>query len=210
MDLNKNCEHCGVVFTFPHWRISTARFCTTKCSAESKIAKVNMTCTYCGNEFHMKNSQKNRFPRSRGFYCSNKCHHKHLSELSKGELNHQFGLKGELNASFKGRIISRANNKLTEKLIYAPNHPFKNKDERILLHRYLVEQNYQLYDISLFTEVNGAFYLRNELQVHHKDLNHNNNNIENLEVLTKSEHCRFHNLENPMERDCKTGQFIKR
>jgi hypothetical protein len=36
----------------------------------------------------------------------------------KGEGNHQYGLKGELNASFKGGVNLKSNNKLTERYIY--------------------------------------------------------------------------------------------
>lgn len=210
MELTKNCEHCGVVFTFPHWRISTAKFCSKECSSESKIAKANITCTFCGKLFHMKKSQQNKYKRSRGFYCSYNCQYTHLAELTKGDLNHQFGLKGELNSSFKGKIISRANNNLTEKLIYVPNHHFKNKDGRVLLHRYLVEQNYNLFSISFFIEIDGRFYLNPKYDVHHKDGNHNNNSIDNLEILTRGEHSRLHNIANPMKKDLKTGRFISR
>ncbi len=46
------------------------------------------------------------------------------------------------------------------------------------------------------------------LEVHHKDLNHNNNVLENLEILTKGQHRSLHNKLRNQKRN-NNGQFIK-
>ena len=40
-----------------------------------------------------------------GICCSKECTNKLKSEYSKGTKNHQYGLKGNLNSSFKGEEI---------------------------------------------------------------------------------------------------------
>lgn len=77
-------------------------------------------------------------------------------------------------------------------MVYCPNHPFCNKNGRVKQHRLIVEQNYQLFDTKYFTFVNGKYYLLPEIDVHHKDKNHNNNSLENLTPCTKSEHKQYH------------------
>ena len=54
-------------------------------------------------------------------------------------------------------------------------------------------------------------YLKKEYIVHHKDKNRLNNNIENLEVMKKSEHSSRHSAEklNEIKRDS-LGRFLPR
>lgn len=59
-------------------------------------------------------------------------------------------------------------------------------------------------------EINGKFYLKPELEVHHIDENKLNNQPENLLILTKSEHIKLHNKKSPVLRDKDTGKFIKK
>ena len=60
-----------------------------------------------------------------------------------------------------------------------PPHPKNNSKGLYPLHRVLVENKI------------GRGLLPNE-EVHHKDNDKTNNNVENLEVLTKSEHAKIH------------------
>lgn len=62
------------------------------------------------------------------------------------------------------------------------------KGKRFMIHR-LVAQSF-LENFSL------------EKQVHHKDGNNQNNNIENLECLTQTEHMRLHRLIYPIAKKC--------
>ena len=125
-----------------------------------------------------------------------------------GEGNHQFGLKGKLNSSFKGIEIIRHNHNIDDILVYDPAHPFADKDGRVKKHRLLVEQNYKLFDKKFFIKEGGRIILKKEYQVHHKDGNHDNNDINNLEVLTRSEHSSIHSKEKEIIRDTQTGRII--
>ena len=63
---------------------------------------------------------------------------------------------------------------------YVPDHPYCTKNGYILEHRYIIEQHL------------GRLLSPNEV-VHHKDGNKKNNNIDNLEIMSNSEHSKFHN-----------------
>lgn len=60
-----------------------------------------------------------------------------------------------------------------------PDHPHATKNGYVLLHRVVVENHL-------------GRVLSDDEVVHHKDRNKFNNNIENLEVLTNSEHAKLH------------------
>lgn len=192
MKIILKCILCACKYEVPHWRKDSSKFCSRICSDISKRGENNKICTFCGTFFHMKKSQAERYSRNRGFYCSKKCQYADLKIKSLGELNHQFNLKGHLNSSFRGNELSKKNHQNIDIMVYSPNHPFKNKDNRVLKHRLLVEQNYLLFDIFNFIEIEGCYYLKKELEVHHIDENHSNNAIDNLQILTKSEHRKLH------------------
>ena len=63
--------------------------------------------------------------------------------------------------------------------IYAPKHPHKNKRNCIYEHQKVME------------DYLGRYLEKGEV-VHHKDLCKTNNNIENLQLLTMSEHSKSH------------------
>ena len=63
--------------------------------------------------------------------------------------------------------------------IYAPKHPHKNKRNCIYEHQKVME------------DYLGRYLEKGEV-VHHKDLCKTNNNIENLQLLTMSDHSKLH------------------
>ena len=126
----------------------------------------------------------------------------------RGENNHQYGLKGDRNASFASRSISKRNNTQIENMVYVGEWYHGAKNGRVKEHRYLVELNYFLYGEEKFDVIDGWHYLKKAYVVHHIDHNHGNNALSNLSVITKAEHTRIHNLANPRQRNIK-GQFIR-
>lgn len=122
-----------------------------------------------------------------------------------GSGNHQYGLKGRLNDSWK------SDEKITRfgyRAIRVLDHPFKTKAGFVLEHR-LVAEKFLLDDKNSIV-IDGKRYLKKEYAVHHKDKNRLNNSLDNLVVMLKSEHSSMHNKENPVERDKVTGRFIKK
>jgi hypothetical protein len=205
MKIKKICECCNTEYSIPHWRKEKSKFCSKKCSVDSKKAKAETECTHCKKLFHVKKSQKEK--NKIGNFCSTACFYEFKKDYFKGINNHQYGLKGHLNSSFKGLEIKRKNNKLIDIHIYMPEHPYANKNGRILKHRFLVEENYEMFDISKFVNINNKWYLHKDLEIHHKDGNHDNNDIANLQIVTKSEHRSIHNFEREIIRDNKTGRI---
>lgn len=65
--------------------------------------------------------------------------------------------------------------------VYAPDHPNKNKRNCVYEHQFVMEKHI------------GRYLEKGEV-VHHKDLCKTNNNIENLQLMTVSEHTRLHGL----------------
>lgn len=199
----KICQTCGKEFEVPNWR-SDAKYCCPACRQDGLKAKPNCTCEYCGKEFHLKPYQLNKY---KHHCCSRKCL-AHLKEiLFSGENNHQYGLRGELNASFKGEEIIKKNNRLFEIMVYCPDHPYANKNGRVAKHRLLVEENNERYDRKYFEEINGRIVLKRTSQVHHLNGDHSDNRIENLIPVTRSEHRAIHSLESYIVRDPKTGKI---
>lgn len=209
MLIDKVCVTCGKEFKVPHWRKDSAKYCSVDCQHSSLKAKPNMICPICGKPFHRKRSHIKRFKGELGFCCSKECDRKIRMKRMEGKGNHQYGLKGELNASFKKEELTAKNNKLEDVRVFVGNwYKRYNESGRITKHRYLVELNHKLYDNSYFEENDGWFYLKKGYEVHHKDCNHNNNSLDNLQIVSKGEHIRIHNLLKKRNRNSK-GQFIK-
>lgn len=160
----------------------------------------NCTCLVCGVKFHDKPSH---IKKGGGKYCSKKCHYEAKKEYMKGEKNHQFGLKGRKNASWKSdvRITSYG-----YRAIRDLGHPFQCDRDFVFEHR-LVAEKYLLTDENSI-EIDGKRYLSPDYAVHHKNFDRLDNRVENLEVMLKSEHHRLHALLNPQKKDKKNGRFI--
>ena len=210
MNVVKKCLFCGNEYVIPHWRIAKSKFCSRECSDKSKLANGNTVCTNCGKSFHMKDSAKRRYNRKIGFFCSKDCLSQYRKEYFKGANNHQYGKKGHLNKSFIGKERTKINKKCIETYVYSPNRIDADRSGRVLKHRLIAEENWMLFDPNAFYEKDGQYVLKKGYVVHHKDGNHNNNEISNLDVLTRSQHTILHNKNYMNIRHNKTGRIIKR
>ena len=188
-----NCVICDNEFKRSGKQALTAKTCSRKCMGELYKAKANTECTNCGESFHIKKSQKERYNRNLGFFCSKDCLNMYKVNAYSGEGNHQYGLKGHLNSSFKGDLIERKNHKNVDIYKYVGYEYEGNQKGRVTLHRYLVQENAYLFGIDNFDLINGQHILKKGLDVHHIDHNHSNNDLDNLQVLTRSEHTSEHN-----------------
>lgn len=162
---------------------------------------MNCTCPICGTKFHRKPFHIKRFKHC---YCSKECANKAKSIAYSGSGNHQYGLKGPLNASWKGGKTISSYGYLYE---YIPSHPFSDSDGYVFQHR-IVAEKFLLTDATS-VEVNGKKYLKPELVVHHKNMDRMDNRPENLQIMTKTEHKSYHAKLNPEKHDAKTGRFEK-
>lgn len=201
--MEKICKQCGKPFKGGTKRM----YCSRECSDNSKKAEPNVVCFICGKPFHSKPYHLKKLKLGNPC-CSKECMNKYRKIYFKGEGNHQFGLKGELNSSFKGMEIPDVNHNNIDIMVYTPNHPLADKYGRVKKHILIVEENYQRYNPDFFFEKDGKFYLKKGFDVHHIDKNHDNNSVENLQVLTRSEHTAIHNKDREIIRDKKTGRIM--
>lgn len=167
----------------------------------------NTSCYICGKEFYLK---PYRTKRGKYHYCSRNCHYVHKKTLMKGENNRQYGLKGELNSSFKDDYrFSSYGYILVRELL----HPFRNYDDMIFLHRLIYEQYLRDYEPAspYLIQVEGfdQFYLDPSVIIHHINGNKLDNNLYNLEVLSLGDHTAHHNMSIQFGRDS-LGRFVKK
>lgn len=199
-------EVCCIVCNKTEYEVNSSignRFCSWSCYDKYKQinTKPNVKCEICEKEFYLKPSRIKRV--KHGVVCSNECKKKLKSIIMSGEGNHQFGLTGDKNASFKGKEIINQYGYIME---YVPNHPKADVDGRYRQHRLIIEQCLEI-DESFFEYIKGTRVLKDEYIIHHLDENKRNNNLENLCVLTKSEHTSHHNKDKYLIRDDK-GRII--
>ena len=202
--IQKKCLICDKLFEVPNWRKYTAKYCSRECQTESLKGELNCECKICGKQFHLKPYS---ISSKIGNCCSKKCLAEYKKELMKGDKNHQYGLKGSLNSSFAGNETIKTNNNITDIYVYAPDHSYANRNGRVTKHRLIVEQNYKLFDYKYFEEINDQIVLKKSSHVHHIDFNHNNDSINNLMPVTRSEHKKIHTMNEVIVRDKQTGRI---
>lgn len=186
--VDMKCENCGETFSCQRLRVEQHShiFCSKKCEGEWRKSQVllNTTCAFCGKQIHIKAS---RMSKSKKNYCSVECLNKDKKIRYLGNGNHQYGLKGDKNSSWKSDIrISFYG----YRLIRCLEHPFRNSDDFVFEHRLVAEKYLLTKENSI--EIDGKRYLKNEYVVHHLDFDRQNNKIENLKIMLRSEHGTLH------------------
>ena len=147
----------------------------------------NSICPICGKEFYVKPSQKKKCKNN---YCSKECLYESTRIRMSGENNHQYGLRGKENSSWKGGVRKSS---YGYNLVYCPEHPFANGDGYVFEHRLVAEKHLLTEENSVV--VDGKRYLSREYCVHHINENRTDNRAENLIVMKKGEHVAMHNKE---------------
>jgi hypothetical protein len=184
----RKCDNCGINVDIRHKdRMKRDHiFCSVQCESEYRKNKtvLNCKCDTCGKMFHKKQSHIDKCEHN---YCSVACHREAKKQYMLKENNHQYGLTGSKNSSWKSdeKINSDGYRK-----IRTSDHPFKCKDDFVMEHR-LVAELYLLNDTNSVC-IDGKMYLSPNYIVHHIDLDKLNNDKENLLVMTLGEHMSLH------------------
>jgi len=196
-----NCDYCFKEFeVYPSRLENTDICCSRGCAANLKKAKkeTNVICYVCNKPFYLKPSHLALRKYKDKVTCSRECKAKIDSERMTGEGNHQYGLKGEDNASFKSGIRISSYGYV---LIKDSNHPRAWADGYIPIHRLIMEEFLLAQEEYEYLEnINGRYVLSSEYEVHHIDENKLNNSIANLEVLYGREHKSIHGIVNYQHR----------
>ena len=128
-----------------------------------------LICPICGKEFYRK---RRDLIKTKQNACSYKC---------SGEIKKMI-YKGSNNPKWRGGKIQRSDGRV---FIYAPEHPNANLNgSHILEYRLIAEKKI------------GRMLTDKEI-VHHKDGDVTNNGLDNLDVITLSEHAKIHNANRP-------------
>lgn len=211
MKISVQCAVCGKREEVCESRAKNYKCCSKSCMSKFRTGRrygsVQIICPVCGKYFWLK---KSHFAKIKNPACSMECAKIVKRKQMTGAGNHQFGLNGMENSSFKSVEIEKRNNKQTDILVYQPEHPFARTDGRVKKHRLIVESYFYSFDEKFFEIIDGKRYLKREYCVHHIDGDHNNNNIGNLCIMTKIEHGRVHSIINPQPRSQESGKFISR
>ena len=143
----------------------------------------------------------------KGVFHRSKIHRLHISMALIGRKSHfskwNKTHKGKNHPKWKG---GRRFNSYGYILIHSPDHPYRNNDNCVLEHRLIMERKI-------------GRYLTSKDHVHHINGNITDNRVENLELMTRSQHIGFHSkkrypkyknklIGKNKNRDKITGRFI--
>lgn len=187
------CAYCEKEFEYKPSYGGTHTYCSPACAAAAKKVthEPNTKCFACGKPIYIKPSRIAR-SKSGKFTCSKECMGKMRSMIFTGSNNPNY---------HEETISYYENNGFKYQRIKLHNHPYKGFQDYYPYHRYIVEQNHNMFDDKYFNIIDGQYYLKPEVNIHHKNENTLNNNISNLIPLTMSEHRKLHNSTKEIIRD---------
>lgn len=181
----RECDYCGNKFYIYHRkRLEQDKiFCSKEClNNYRKSTNPNYKkCAYCGKLVYRRPNHTEK-DKSKRFYCCTEHMGKHRKILMLGENNPNYN-----NIRRKDGDIMYKNGYIYERVI---SHPFGDEDGWVRQHR-LVAEKYLLNDENSVC-INNKRYLSPEYDVHHIDFDKHNNDVNNLVVLTRSEHAKIH------------------
>lgn len=186
----KKCLRCGNEFKVPQCRAKEAKYCSQKCHYEDErpSAKIWRLCERCGKPFQTWPAWERK---GSGKYCSFSCYNDVPKKPHFGEENSNW--KGGRTLHSGGYVY-----------VASAGHPFRSNGAYVFEHRLVMEEYLKQNDPhnKALIEIGGNLYLSPDYDVHHRDENRQNNKIENLLVLTKSDHKRLHESLKKGEQPC--------
>ena len=188
------CDWCGKQFKKKKASVKANNYCSRKCLGKANGARLRKKrykiCDYCGKTFLYDGKHKGR---NKHFYCSREC----AWNAKIKKLTVSCDLCG-IEFQKKRSDVWRSNHNFCSQLC--------ERTYRILMSSCTKDRMYHgkaLYRIQV--EMSIGRPLENGEHVHHVDGNHQNNNPDNLMVVSKSMHGKIHAA--GKERD-EHGRFI--
>lgn len=171
--INCVCVQCGTAYRKRADRVMMPDFCGQSCRSSYAKNKKMRTCQQCGVEFRAHNWA---IKTSGGKFCSNDC----SAVASIGSVRTD-ETKQKISEALKGRFVPKgADNPNYKGRWETGGYVWLNVDGRIVAeHRYVFEQSI-------------GRRLESDEIVHHINHNPRDNRLENLMVMTRSEHMKAH------------------
>lgn len=162
--LTKHCHHCKIEFQVPDHR-TAAKFCSRACCDAHPRSENNAVCDHCAKPFHIKPSQRARYKRSLGVFCSTTC----LAEAKR------VAYEGDKNPNYKGKNTdSDGYRTVPPSSRRSLHHTMKRLHQVVCCETLNIER------------IPVGFH------VHHRDCDAMNNAPANLAVLPVSDHKWLH------------------
>lgn len=193
----KKCDNCGKDVEICHKERLNRKnfFCSKKCEGEYRRKQrgddwYNCTCPICGKQFHLKPSELKKAKHQP--VCSYKCLAEYRKTIYLGENNPNYDHHtlqkykvGDTKVSHYGYILEYVGREFYK--FGKTNEAGFEFQHKLIAEKYLADET----NADYITEV--GWVLRKEFVVHHKDGNKQNNNVSNLQIMTRSEHTKLHN-----------------
>lgn len=190
--IEKNCLECNAKYFVNKARDATSFYCSTECQHVGRLKRswnsksLIKKCLVCNKTFQTYISQNLES-------CSKEC----ASKLKKIKSFEKFKTyckmcqkeflpsrmsEGGIFCSYKCRGLAARKERIDRGgywYLYKPDHPDAHKSGYIAEHRFIMENHI-------------SRRIKSDEHVHHKDHNPKNNNINNLEIMHKCDHSKYH------------------
>lgn len=170
-----SCAYCGKEVYVPKNRVGSFKYCSRSCLAKASINRGTTICQVCGKEFEYISCRTNKAK-----YCSRSCYYK--AQHLKGSV--------DVSCKFCGKIFKTSP---SHKRVFCSKE-CKNKweldfwtDSFTSVKKCLKRRRRMV-----SCEICGYKEHPEILGVHHRDGNHNNNTLTNLQVLCPICHSLAH------------------
>lgn len=187
MKIEKQCVVCGSAFSVPPCRERSAKTCSTGCRNKLTAKRyaeqrVTLACKACGKDFDTPKCHVQR-----RIYCSRKCADAATRLLNKP--------KGASHYAWKGGITRHTDGYM---YVLTPGYP-NMVNNYVFQHRLVMEGMLcsAVPSHKFLVEIDGALYLRPEIEVHHINGVRDDNRPNNLLACTGTAHKAIHDGRTP-------------